>query len=85
MKKATKIISVRLTVLFLALFSTITALAQDAGSIYDYRTTGRPQGFNEFTGPFPYVVFGVVITLLGYMGYRYWKDEMSDDHMPHHQ
>ena len=42
---------------------------------------------NLYNGPLPYIVFGVVIALLAYGCYRYWRDNVSDDitHTPHHQ
>ncbi|MCW3121090.1 MAG: hypothetical protein JWQ38_582 [Flavipsychrobacter sp.] len=85
MKKASKIISVRLTVLFLALFATITSLAQEDGSIYDYKVKSHGHGLSLYGSPLSYVIFGTVIAFLAFMGYMYWKNEMSDDHMHHHQ
>lgn len=70
----------------LTIFSTLSAIAQDgSGSIYDVED--KKVVFNVYSKSFPIIVFGVVAIILGYLGYRYWKDNMADDstHTPHHQ
>ena len=82
MKNGIKSISIRVTTLFMALFATITAFAQDAVD----NTRVSLWKFSVYGGYFPILIFGIVIVFLFIMGYTYWKNEMTDDHhMPHHQ
>ncbi len=82
MKNEMKSIGIRITTLFLALFTTITAFAQETVD----NTRVSMWKFSVYGGYFPMLVFGIVIVFLVYLGYNYWKNEMADDHhMPHHQ
>lgn len=82
MKNEMKSIGIRITTLFLALFATITAFAQETVD----NTKVSMWKFSVYGGYFPMLVFGIVIVFLVYLGYNYWKNEMTDDHhMPHHQ
>jgi hypothetical protein len=85
MKKVLKSIRNRSILLVLAILSTIHSFAQSASD----GEVRMPKHFvGLYSGFLPYVVFGVVILFLGYIGYRYWRDNLPDDdisHMPHHQ
>lgn len=88
MKNSIKNFRNKFTLLFFALLSGIASFAQDdqSGSIYDVKQSRHH--LEMYSGFFPYVVFGVVIVFLGYVSYRYWRDNRTDDdiyHTPHHQ
>jgi hypothetical protein len=88
MKKTMACFRNRFLLLALALLPAIYSFAQDdqSGSIYDVKQSRHH--LEMYSGFFPYVVFGVVVALLGYVSYRYWHDNQTDDHTghePHHQ
>ena len=86
MKKVLMSIRNRFALLFLTMLAAITTFAQDDGSIYDVKAPKHV--FNVYSKGFPILLFGVVILFLGYISYRYWKDNRADDdisHTPHHQ
>ena len=92
MKKVLTCIINKFVFLSLAMIYAVGSFAQDDQfrSVYDV-----PQSKNHvelYSGYFPVMVFGVVIVFLGYLGYRYWRDNMYDErpddnigHEPHHQ
>ena len=89
MKKAIKFLSYRFGLLCsFMLAATYSFAADDANrSVYDVTTTPRHH-IEMYSGFFPYLIFGVVIVFLGYVSYRYWKDNQPEDdmhHTPHHQ
>ncbi len=79
MKKVQEFFSNKFALLCLAVFSAFTTLAQEegSGSIYDVRESRHV--FNANSKAFPILMFGVVIIFLGYVGYRYWKDNLADN------
>ena len=64
--------------------------AQQADTLSEsaYQYTPSKQGISLYTGILPVIVFGVLVLLMAYVGYRYWHDHVPDDdtkHTPHHQ
>lgn len=60
----------------------------DTLSESDYNYTPSTNTVTMYNSPIPFIVLGVVILGMIYVGYRYWRDNVPDDdtkHTPHHQ
>jgi hypothetical protein len=88
MKKTWNVIRSKFALLTLLMLATFSSFAQDgSGSVYDVKQFSKHH-VELYSGFLPYVVFGVVLVILGYVSYRYWRDNQEDDgasHEPHHQ
>ena len=78
MKKAIMKFRGTFLLLMLGLLTGVQAIAKGK-DVYDpYTGTSEPKNANIlYNGAVPYIVFGVVILFLGYVGYRYWHDNRS--------
>jgi hypothetical protein len=79
MKKSIRKIINAAILFWAAMLGSIYSFAQVASdeptSIYDDKSGGKSVMYN---GILPYVIFGAVIVLLGYLGYRYWHDNAQE-------
>ncbi len=91
MKKILNSIRNKFAFFCVAMLSAVYSFAQDAadqsGSIYDVKPAKHV--FNVYSMSFEYILFGVVVIFLGYVGYRYMHDHADEEddvsHEPHHQ
>ncbi len=89
MKKLIVIAGGRVAMWCIASFSSFSLLAQDVAlEPAEVQNDVRHRfGVYVYSGYFPYVIFGIVIAMMLWVGYRYWRDNADDDYgqEPHHQ